>query len=237
MSTNISPLAAQESSRSIKGESAVSRVMWIGAGLGLFYWSYSVYSSGGSWLGGSVLAFFSLVMFVVSFSKSSVCPACGEDIELEMGEGVNRCSSCESYMITAGDTVRVPEDNYRHDKPVFKTELPEEFAWPNMCTVCSAKATCTKECTLETNQTGRNILLGAAGLAAGALVVRTGGGSTVTLSAPYCEGCTGGMELEAKGDGHLICFSSHGFYLAFQAMNKTESVEQNEEQGVELGVA
>jgi hypothetical protein len=72
-------------------------------------------------------------------------------------------------------------------------------------------------------ETGRNLAHSAAGLALGKLVVRTGGGTLITVNAPHCAEHMDGVALEDPAVGLLrILFRS---YRAQQEFRKHNNVE------------
>ena len=175
--------------------------------------------NGWFWIGAVVFGLGGLSWAMASGLKGAACPACGNK-HWEISEGDHEtCLECESYLTGDAKAIwLVPEDHVA-DEPTFALELKESFYWPNSCCACGAEATRTVEVSFSSSQTGRNIALAAAGLAAGALVVRTGGGASGEVSVPHCDAHENGATFK-KGDVLLV--RSHAFLLGFKEVNSNE---------------
>jgi hypothetical protein len=173
-------------------------------------------------LGGLVLLFLGVVFWSVTTpSRNSSCPKCSHPIE-GIEDEVTQCSECKTYFESNGSSLKFASADTVAAKPIFKVELPDEFAWPNRCCKCPANATRVIEFSISKSATGKNLLIGAAGLAAGALIVKKGGGWSAGVDAPYCDECQDGISIEKKGDGFLILFCSFDFYSDFMELNECQ---------------
>lgn len=157
--------------------------------------------------------------------KAAECPSCGEGIKeptkRKKGERA-RCDHCHQYLQRISAEFELVDERTIEPKPAFQSLLPEEFRWPSQCCVCGGKVAGLREHSDTETQLGRNLLLGAAGLAAGAVVVRTGGGETISVRVPYCEDCKGGLRIRKIEGKHYVAFRSYSFYLRFCELNDLE---------------
>ncbi|MFT5289688.1 MAG: hypothetical protein ACI8QS_000775 [Planctomycetota bacterium] len=180
-------------------------------------------SVAGSIVGGLVMLFIALAFFGSMLpDKKSVCPNCDGGLEIQTDE-LTQCQNCKAYAEQEGTTISLIKPGTVLDVPTYKITVPDEFHWPNRCCLCSSDPTRMLEFTVEKSQAGRNLLMGAAGLAAGALVVRTGGGYSGGIEAPHCDECEDGLHLEKADDGFAILFRSYDYYRAFSEVNELGS--------------
>jgi hypothetical protein len=190
--------------------------LWMSHWMWLFRWGGLILCGFGA-LGG--------VGGVVWLSGAAPCPSCKRNISGIDTSGdtpVHTCEGCGAFFeVKAGNLVFVAPD-YLADQAIFPVPLPAQIAWPHGCCVCRAPATRQIPVSASESQTGRNVALGVAGLAVGALVVRTGGGASFTIEVPHCEQHSDGAALEIKdaSESQLeIKFRSVAFARDFQGLN------------------
>jgi hypothetical protein len=188
------------------------------------YLGYSAWQGGGfwKWVGAAVCAFIGLVLGISSGFREAPCPACGhENTELKDGE-YRRCHNpkCQRYLQGDGAALWLVPDDFVANAPTFGAVLPETFGWPPGCCVCGQPATRIVPVSLHVKETGRNLAASAAGLALGRIVVKTGGGTVVTVNTPHCEAHMDGAALEDQAVGPLrILFRSHRYQQQFRKHN------------------
>jgi|SoiMetStandDraft_5_1073268.scaffolds.fasta_scaffold100777_2 hypothetical protein len=188
------------------------------------YLGYSAWSSGGfwTWVGAVVCGFVGLLLALSSGFREGPCPACGtENTELKAGE-FRRChnADCSRYLQGDGASLWLAPDDLVATAPTFGAVLPETFGWPPGCCVCGQPDTRVIPITLHVKETGTKLAATAAGLALGRLVVRTGGGTIVTVNTPHCDAHMDGAALENPAVGPLrILFRSHQYQQRFRRHN------------------
>ncbi len=198
--------------------------LWVSHWMWLFRW------------GGIALCGFGLLGGfggVTWLSGAAACPRCNRKISGIDTSGdtpVHTCEGCGSYFeVKQGNLIFVADDHLA-DKPIFPVPLPAQISWPHGCCVCRGPATRQVPVTRSESQTGRNVALGVAGLAVGALVVRTGGGASFTVEVPHCELHQDGAELEIKDASESkleIKFRSVAFAREFHALNVGQRLPAN----------
>jgi hypothetical protein len=162
---------------------------------------------------------------VVWLSGAAECPSCHRKmsgIDTSGDTPVHTCEGCGSYFEVKQGTLVFAAPDHLADKPIFPVPLPAHISWPDGCCVCRAPATRHIPVTDTESHTGRNVALGVAGLAVGALVVRTGGGASFTIEVPHCEQHHDGAALEIKDASEsqlAIKFRSVAFARDFQGLN------------------
>ncbi len=177
------------------------------------------YDAGGFWYWAGGL--FSLLVALVLLGSAepgnkASCPSCGNEIRTN-DQKIQKCSQCHCYVeYKKSEIISLDKDTIL-EEPLFEASLPERFYWPNGCCICGKKATKLEELAIEKSQTGRNIALGVAGLAVGALIVRTGGGYNITLQVPHCDLHSAGIKMK---DAKSILFRSYRYYLDFCSINE-----------------
>ena len=131
---------------------------------------------------------------------------------------INR--KCKRYLAGNGAQLWLVPDDTVANAPTFGAVLKEQFGWPPGCCVCGQPATRVIPVTLHVKETGRNLAHAAAGLALGRLVVRTGGGSLVTVNAPHCAEHMDGVALENPTIGPMrMLFRSYRVQQQFRKHN------------------
>lgn len=179
------------------------------------------------WVAAVILGVVGLLLAVGSiFVREGACPACGTlNSELKEGE-FNLCVNrkCRVYLQGNGDELWQVPDDALANAPSFGAVLPDKFGWPPGCCVCGQAATRIIPISLHVKDTGRNLATSAVGLAFGRIVVRTGGGTMVTVNTPHCEAHMDGAILESPAVGPLrIVFRSHQFQKQFRKHNNVEA--------------
>jgi hypothetical protein len=199
----------------------------------------SLASSGAGWLGwvwlvlGGALLLLGLGMlgFAVAVllelteaPRHGPCPGCGERLLLSHPDTrtllhCSRCGEFFDYRPESRALYALTED-YVAETPTFEVQLSERFAWPPGCCVCGEPSTRALEVSGESSQTALNLALGAAGLAAGLVVVRAGGGTKYTVAVPHCHEHSEGVALDPRLGGLWIKFRSLKQQQAFRELNR-----------------
>ncbi len=176
-------------------------------------------SAAGFVVGCVILLLIALALFGLRLpDKKSICPNCDCGVEV-VDDELTQCPLCMAYMDQEGTTISLVKPGTVLAEPTYKVTPPGEFHWVNRCCLCPSDPTRMLEFSIDKSHAGRNLLLGAAGLAAGALVVRTGGGYSGGIEAPHCDRCEGGINLEKVDDGFAILFRSYDYYRDFCGVN------------------
>jgi ssDNA-binding Zn-finger/Zn-ribbon topoisomerase 1 len=189
------------------------------------YLGYSAWQSGGfwTWVGAVVSGVIGLILGFSSKFREGPCPACGQlNMELKEGE-FRRCfnTKCQRYLQGDGVSLWLVSDDVITSAPTFGAVLPEKFGWPPGCCVCGQPATRVISISLHVKETGRKLATTAAGLALGRIVIKTGGGTIVSVNTPHCESHMDGAALEDPAVGSLrILFRSHQYQQQFRTHNK-----------------
>jgi hypothetical protein len=186
---------------------------------------HSALRTGGfwSWVGTIVCVLIALLLAVSTALRDGPCPACGSE-NTEIREGsftpcINR--KCQRYLTGNGDQLWLVPDDTVTNAPTFSAVLPERFGWPPGCCVCGQQDTRTVPVTLHVKETGKNLTTSVVGLALGRIVVRTGGGTMVTVNAPHCAQHMDGVALVSPSVGPLrILFRSYQTQQRFRQHNK-----------------
>ena len=191
------------------------------------YLGYTAWQVGGfwKWVGTVAFGLVALVLALATGFREGPCPDCGtENTELKDGEFkpcINR--KCQRYLTGNGSELWLAPDDTVATAPTFGAVLKEQFGWPAGCCVCGQPATRVIPVTLHMKETGRNLAHSAAGLALGRLVVRTGGGTLITVNAPHCAEHMDGVALEDPTVGPLrILFRSYSAQQQFRKHNNVE---------------
>lgn len=188
------------------------------------YLGYSAWTAGGFWttVGAAVCALTALILGLTSGMKEAPCPSCGRENLAEKDVEFKPCLNpkCQRYLQGDGESLWLAPDDTVAVAPTFGAVLPEKVGWPEGCCVCGQPATRVIPVTLHVKQTGQNLATSAAGLALGRIVVKTGGGTIVTVNTPHCETHMDGAALESPTIGPLrIVFRSHTFQQQFRKRN------------------
>jgi hypothetical protein len=158
-------------------------------------------------------------------SGRATCPACNAvvgGLDAKVAFRAVPCKGCGRYVACQSGAVSMVPDDYLHATPLFVARLPQNVTWPETCCVCTATATRTVTVEKKETQTGRNLALGAAGLAVGALVVRTGGGNLWRTEVPHCGEHHDGAEIDTTDEstsGLDIKFRSYRYWQLFRDLN------------------
>jgi hypothetical protein len=187
---------------------AAAGAVWAGARGGFWGWAIA-----------AALAVTALLALVGARLREAPCPSCGA-VVYGISEGsYASCSGCHRYLTGNGAELwLVPEDTIA-TSPSFGVTLPESLHLPALCAGCGARATRLIEVRHRSGQTGLNVALGVASLAAGGLLVRTGGGSSWTLAVPHCDDHDDGAALDKTVRGLVLKVRSYAFQRAFLALN------------------
>ncbi len=176
--------------------------------------------NGWFWVGAVLFGLAGVVWAMASGMKGAACPACGKK-HWEITEAdLEACLGCGTYLTGDSEAIWLVDANHVAEKPTFALELEESFYWPNSCCACGVEATRTIAVSFSSSQTGRNIALAAAGLAAGALVVRTGGGASGEVNIPHCDAHDDGATFKKE---KLLLVRSHAFLRGFNEVNSNKS--------------
>ena len=199
---------------------AGAAVLALGAYLG-----YSAWSAGGfwTWVGAGVCVLVGLLLAASSGFREGPCPACGtQNTEIKEGE-FRRChnAKCSRYLQGDGASLWLVPDDFLATAPTFSAVLPETFGWPSGCCVCRQPDTRVVPISLHVKETGQKLASTAAGLALGRIVVRTGGGTIVSVNTPHCDAHMDGAALLDPAVGPMrILFRSHQYQQLFRNHNK-----------------
>jgi hypothetical protein len=201
----------------------------VGATWGLHRWAAG--ASGILWLIAWALTIFAALLTIGFFwisareSGRAACPGCGaavQGLDAKVGFRAVACKGCGRYVACRSGELSMVADDFVADSPLFVAPLSQNVAWPQLCCACGAPS--TRLCAVEhqESQAGRNLALGAAGLAVGVLAVRTGGGKSWRVEIPHCDAHSDGAALdttESSTSGLELKVRSYAFWREFKDRN------------------
>ncbi len=201
-------------------------VGWAVAGCGFAVGAYYAWCWGGFF--GVLLSLVSaLITFTCAWisareSGRASCPQCQAPLaglDAKQAERFVYCKKCQRYIVYRHGQLSAATDEISEFHS-FRVKLPSRVVWPDSCCVCNAPATRSLPISGKESQAGRNLALGVVGLAAGSLVVRTGGGVGYTVEVPHCDEHTAGAKLDVQGENEMeLALRSHRYWRAFVDLN------------------
>jgi hypothetical protein len=182
---------------------------------------YRAWAVGGFWTWASavLLGLVTLGTLGLVKSRTGPCPACGGVLPSVEAGGFGACSSCSAYVTADATGYWIVEEDTVAQTPVFEVTVPETFRMPALCSACGGAATRVVDVIHHETQTGRDVAIGAASLALGRLVIRTGGGTKWTLQVPHCDAHESGAAIEKTMSGLKLKAASLRFCRAFAELN------------------
>jgi hypothetical protein len=218
-------------------DTIVYALFGIGSAAGTWFaHGWAAGASGIVWLIAWALTLFAGVMAIAFFwiaareSGRAACPGCGASVanlDAKVAFRAVACKGCGRYVACRSGELSMVADDFVSDSPVFAAPLPQNVSWPALCCACGAPSTRLVAVEHNESQTGRNVALGAAGLAVGVLAVRTGGGRTFRVEIPSCDQHTDGAKLDttdSSTSGLEIKVRSYAFWRDFQDRNVGQKV-------------
>ena len=170
-----------------------------------FLHGWAAGASGLVWLIAWALTIFVGLMTIAFFwisareSGRASCPGCGAEVQgldAKVAFRAVACKGCGRYVACRSGELSMVADDFVADSPIFLAPLPQNVAWPPLCCACGAPSTRLVAVEHQESQAGRNLALGAAGLAVGVLAVRTGGGKSFRVEIPHCDAHSDGAKLD-----------------------------------------
>jgi len=166
----------------------------------------------------AILAF---VMLVAAFKRADTgyctCPHCGalmNGLDLSSNAEV-LCQACHHYFEGTGRVLREIDPERIAGRPLFRSPLPENPGFPNICCVCGAEARRSDEILLTGVETESwQSASGGAGEAHS--------WKATSVRVPYCESHSDGAVLGLDSKiGPYIRFKSYPYLRAFCELNGT----------------
>lgn len=165
-----------------------------------------------------------LLWMAVGGSGVAPCPGCGAQVtslSTKANDGV-LCEGCRKFLEGKDGTLRLTDEARIADAPLFGALLPDSFAWPDGCCVCTKPVARKDPISVDipsAASAGKGVAVTAL---TGGVVTQTGGGSRYTVEAPHCADHKDGASLGSGTSASpvRIRFRSYPYLRSFCALNK-----------------